>query len=72
MIRLHRKLCGVIGDRLKFIWIVMGNYREIVGFVVNLVNIIGNCVVFLWKSSVIDMDSHGEIMVELWGSWLIW
>ena len=42
MIGLHRKLCGVIGDRLKFIRIVMGNYREIVGFVVNLVNIIGN------------------------------
>ena len=45
MIGLHRELCGIIGDRLEFIRIVMGNYREIVGFVVNLVNIIGNCVV---------------------------
>ena len=40
------------GNPLEFIWIVMGNYEEIVGnymeivgFVFNLVNIIGNCVV---------------------------
>ena len=28
---------------------------------VNFVNIIGNSVVLLWKSSVIDMDIHGEL-----------
>ena len=42
MIGLHRKWCGIIGDRLEFIRIVMGSYMEIVGFVVNFVNIIGN------------------------------
>ena len=31
------------------------------GVMVNFVNIIGNGVVFLWKSSGIDMDSYGEL-----------
>ena len=31
----YRKLCGNIGNHLEFIRIVMGNYREIVGKLLN-------------------------------------
>ena len=52
-------MCGIIGNHRE-LYGNHGDYKEIMGIMVNFVNIIGNGVVILWKSSVIDMDSHGE------------